>query len=71
MQPRPAAPGGEDDGLVIAMCSNDASGKGEVVVLDAKYIEKGPLCAWSTRGRVPLGLHNLWEPQDLSAHDRG
>jgi carotenoid cleavage dioxygenase-like enzyme len=59
----------EDDGYVVAFVSDvNAKDSGEVVILDAKNIAKGPIARVKIPQRVPVGFHTIWIPGDqLSA----
>lgn len=55
----------EDDGYVVAFVSDaNAKDSGEVVILDAKNIAKGPLARVKIPQRVPVGFHTIWVPGD-------
>jgi carotenoid cleavage dioxygenase-like enzyme len=55
----------EDDGYVVAFVSDvSAKDSGEVVILDAKNIAKGPLACVKIPQRVPVGFHTIWVPGD-------
>ncbi|MFZ1887702.1 MAG: carotenoid oxygenase family protein [Candidatus Binataceae bacterium] len=55
----------EDDGYVVAFVSDvNAKDSGEVVILDAKNIAKGPLASVKIPQRVPVGFHTIWVPGD-------
>jgi carotenoid cleavage dioxygenase-like enzyme len=59
----------EDDGYVVSFVADaNAGGSGEVVILDAKNIEAGPLARVKIPQRVPVGFHAIWIPgEQLSA----
>ncbi len=50
----------EDDGYVITFTTNKKEGTSEVLILDAKNIDKGPLARILLPQRVPLGFHACW-----------
>jgi carotenoid cleavage dioxygenase-like enzyme len=53
----------EDDGYVVSFVADaNAGGAGEVVILDAKNIEAGPLARVKIPQRVPVGFHAIWIP---------
>jgi carotenoid cleavage dioxygenase-like enzyme len=53
----------EDDGYVVSFVADaNAGGAGEVVILDAKKIEAGPLARVKIPQRVPVGFHAIWIP---------
>jgi carotenoid cleavage dioxygenase-like enzyme len=53
----------EDDGYVVSFVADaNAGGAGEVVILDAKNIEAGPLARVRIPQRVPVGFHAIWIP---------
>jgi carotenoid cleavage dioxygenase-like enzyme len=53
----------EDDGYVVSFVADASAGAtGEVVILDAKNIEAGPLARVKIPQRVPVGFHAIWIP---------
>jgi carotenoid cleavage dioxygenase-like enzyme len=53
----------EDDGYVVSFVADaNAGGAGEVVILDAKNVEAGPLARVKIPQRVPVGFHAIWIP---------
>ncbi|RZJ75227.1 MAG: 9-cis-epoxycarotenoid dioxygenase, partial [Brevundimonas sp.] len=57
----------EDDGYVIAFTTDEATGKSEVQVLNAKDFEAGPVARVLLPARVPAGFHGTWAPGDKIA----
>ena len=58
-------PGGtaEDDGWVMTMITDRASGSSELMVLDASDIEAEPVARIQMEARVPVGFHANWFPE--------
>ncbi|MFW5966439.1 MAG: carotenoid oxygenase family protein [Persicimonas sp.] len=58
-------PGGdaEDDGYLVTFVHDERENQSEVVVLDARDIEAGPLARVKIPQRVPLGFHATWVPE--------
>jgi carotenoid cleavage dioxygenase-like enzyme len=53
----------EDDGYVVSFVADaNAGATGEVVILDAKNIEAGPVARVKIPQRVPVGFHAIWIP---------
>jgi len=59
--PKPNAEA-EDDGYVITFVSDEAAGTSQVLILDAKEVDRGPLATIDLPQRVPLGFHACWVP---------
>jgi carotenoid cleavage dioxygenase len=57
--PRPGARG-EDDGWLLTYVHDQGAGKSELVVLDAKEIERAPLARVLLPRRIPFGFHGTW-----------
>lgn len=58
--PRSAsASGEEDDGYVLTFVT-DVAGHSEVLVIDAKNFDKGPIARVQLPKRVPAGFHGTW-----------
>jgi all-trans-8'-apo-beta-carotenal 15,15'-oxygenase len=62
--PKPNATA-EDEGWVLATMHNAASGKGELVILDAQHIAEGPVATVRLPHHLPAGLHGSFSPQLL------
>lgn len=62
--PKPNATA-EDDGWVLATLHNAASGKGELVILDAQRISEGPVATVHLPHHLPAGLHGSFSRQLL------
>ncbi|HEY8481843.1 MAG TPA: carotenoid oxygenase family protein [Spirillospora sp.] len=54
----------EDDGYVIAYVHNPRRGASDLVILAAQDFTAEPLAAIHLPGRVPLGFHGSWIPDD-------
>jgi carotenoid cleavage dioxygenase-like enzyme len=52
----------EDDGWIINTAHNSESGLSEVIVLDARDIESGPIARVQIPQRMPFGFHANWFP---------
>lgn len=52
----------EDDGYLVTFVVDEASGKSEAWVLDAKNVEAPPLARVEIPQRVPTGYHAWWVP---------
>lgn len=50
----------EDDGWLINAVFDDATGTTDVVVLDARDVEAGPVLRARTPQRIPFGFHANW-----------
>jgi len=50
----------EDDGWVMTMSSDRETEQSELVILDARQIEAGPLARVRMARRVPIGFHANW-----------
>ncbi|KAF6256619.1 carotenoid oxygenase [Scenedesmus sp. NREL 46B-D3] len=55
-------PTAEDDGWVLATVHNAATGKGELVILDAQNIPAGPVATIHLQHFLPAGLHGSFDP---------
>ena len=58
------APGseGEDEGWLLSVVFNRATGASEVVVLDASAVQQGPIARVLLPRRIPFGFHGAWVP---------
>ncbi|KAL6748750.1 carotenoid oxygenase [Haematococcus lacustris] len=63
-------PGGmsEDDGWIIVGVHNAETRRGEVSILDAQCIGKGPLATLHLPHPLPMGLHGTWTSELLGRH---
>lgn len=52
----------EDDGYLVSFVHDAREDRSEVVVLDARDIEAGPIARVILPQRVPLGFHAAWAP---------
>jgi carotenoid cleavage dioxygenase len=50
----------EDDGWLLTFVHDAASGKGELLVVDAREIKGPPVARVHLPARVPFGFHGLW-----------
>ena len=50
----------EDDGYVISFVTDAREETSEVIILDAKNMDKEPLARIQLPQRVPLGFHGCW-----------
>lgn len=57
--PNPEATG-EDDGWVMTIASDRLTEKSELLVLDARQIDRGPIARVKMPRRVPIGFHANW-----------
>ncbi|MCB0977026.1 MAG: carotenoid oxygenase family protein [Acidimicrobiales bacterium] len=57
-----SADAAEDDGWYMTIVSDLASGRGELVVLDAGAPGEGPVARVHLPTRVPMGFHGNWVP---------
>ncbi|MDB4929167.1 MAG: Lignostilbene-alpha,beta-dioxygenase [Myxococcaceae bacterium] len=53
---------GEDDGYLVTFVHDRASGRGEVVVLDARDVGGEPVARVVLPQQVPIGYHSWWVP---------
>jgi carotenoid cleavage dioxygenase-like enzyme len=51
---------GEDEGWVMAICHDEASGRSKFVILDAQKFSAPPVATIHLPGRVPYGAHGSW-----------
>ncbi|NNE72830.1 MAG: carotenoid oxygenase family protein [Acidimicrobiales bacterium] len=52
----------EDDGWIVNSSHDSATGQSEVLVLDARDIEAGPIARVQVPQRMPFGFHANWFP---------
>lgn len=64
--PRPGAHD-EDDGWVLVCVYRQASDTSDVVVLDGRDLEAGPLATVRLPSRIPAGFHGAWLPGEEGA----
>ncbi len=57
--PRPGA-AGEDDGYLVTFVRDEAEGRSEIWVVDARDVAAGPVARVHVPARVPLGFHATW-----------
>ncbi|MEM7139735.1 MAG: carotenoid oxygenase family protein [Actinomycetota bacterium] len=53
----------EDDGWLVTSAHNSATDASEVIVLDARDIEAGPVARVQVPQRMPFGFHCNWFPE--------
>lgn len=53
---------GEDDGWLMSLVHNEATERGELLVLDAASPEEGPVATVKLPNRIPAGFHGNWIP---------
>eukprot|EP00198_Chlamydomonas_reinhardtii_P008505 XP_001697842.1 predicted protein [Chlamydomonas reinhardtii] len=58
--PRPGADSREGEGWVLVAVHNADTQTGELVILDAQHLSKGPLATIRLPHRLPAGLHGSW-----------
>lgn len=58
-------PGGtaEDDGWLLALVYDAEARRSELVILDARRVQDGPVATLRLRHAIPFGLHGSWAPQ--------
>ena len=54
----------EDDGWLLSCVHDDATGRSEVVVLDARDVAAGPIARVHLPRRLPFGFHGSWFASD-------
>jgi len=68
--PRPGrdeGPEGEDDGWVLVACQNAETGRGEVAILDARRLSRGPVARLRLPHYLPSGLHGSFTQGGLES----
>eukprot|EP00879_Flechtneria_rotunda_P011797 GHRR01012324.1.p1 GENE.GHRR01012324.1~~GHRR01012324.1.p1 ORF type:complete len:443 (+),score=168.86 GHRR01012324.1:948-2276(+) len=68
--PRPNATA-EDDGWVLALVHNAATGKGDLVILDAQCVAAGPVATIHLQHFLPAGLHGSFTSAVFGADEGG
>jgi all-trans-8'-apo-beta-carotenal 15,15'-oxygenase len=66
-------PGGaaEDDGWLLALVHDAGAQRTELVILDARRVEAGPVATLRLRHVVPFGLHGSWSDAFVGPSDKG
>jgi len=59
----------EDDGWVITLVYDAAHDRSDVVILDARDLEKGPVARLHLKHHIPYGLHGTWTPERFAPDD--
>jgi carotenoid cleavage dioxygenase len=54
---------GEDDGWLLSLVTNETTSSTDLVVLDARDVEAGPVARVHIPRQVPLGFHANWLPE--------
>ncbi len=54
----------EDDGYLLTLATDRATEKSELLVLDARDLESGPVARVQIPHRVPIGFHANWLPEN-------
>lgn len=60
--PRPDATR-EDDGWVLALIYDSTRHQSDVVILDARDLNQGPIARLHLKNHIPYGLHGNWTPE--------
>ncbi len=50
----------EDDGWLLTLVYNAAYHRSDLVILDAKNLNQGPIATLQLKGHIPYGLHGNW-----------
>jgi carotenoid cleavage dioxygenase len=58
----------EDDGYLVSFVTDMLKNRSECVLLDAKDIEKGPVCTLLLPHRISSGTHATWVARDQLSH---
>lgn len=62
--------GEEDDGWVLTLVYDAKCDRSDVVILDARNLEQGPVARLHLKHHVPYGLHGSFTPQYFGPRDR-
>jgi carotenoid cleavage dioxygenase len=54
----------EDDGYLVTFVADEATGRSEVWVLDARHLDAEPVARLAVPTRVPTGFHATWVTRD-------
>lgn len=54
--------GGDDDGFVITQMYHPRQHRTEIVILDARHIDRGPVCRLRLRHHFPFAFHCTYSP---------
>ena len=57
-----AAGEGEDEGWVMTLCHDEASGQSRFLILDAQHFDAPPVAMIELPQRIPYGAHGNWIP---------
>lgn len=60
----------EDDGYIVTFVAEEATGRSELYVVDARRIEDGPVARLVIPQRVPTGYHSWWVSAEELAEQR-
>jgi carotenoid cleavage dioxygenase len=59
----PRAPGAEEgDGWLLSVVYRGAERRSDLLVLDARNVERAPIATVQLSHRVPFGFHGNWAP---------
>lgn len=66
-------PGGtrEDDGWLLLLVYDAAHHRSDVVILDARDLNKGPIARLHLKHHIPYGLHGSFTPECFGPHHKG
>lgn len=56
----PKSCGAEGEGYLLSLVYRDATGKSDLLILDAAHIEAGPVAVVHIPHRIPVGFHGCW-----------
>jgi carotenoid cleavage dioxygenase len=59
-----AAASEEGDGYLISFVHQEGASQSEIWIVDARNVERGPVCRLHVPVRVPHGFHACWVPGD-------
>lgn len=68
--PTPEVQGAEDDGWVLTLVYDSDRECSNVVILDARNLEEGPVATLKLKHHVPYGLHGSFTPEYFGPRDR-
>jgi len=68
--PQAEMTGEEDDGWVLTLVYDAKRERSDVVILDARNLNQGPVARLHLKHHVPYGLHGSFTPEYFGARDR-